>query len=267
MKDYIKEIIDPKLSRIENENKLKEYLQTYILYILYRKKFYLNLVFTGGTALRLIYKIRRFSEDLDFSLSAKAKGHDFHSMLKNINNEFTAAGYQIEVKYNTERNVINAFFKFSGLLYETGLSPLKGEKTSIKIEIDTNPPHGGIEEITLFRSVYMFYLHHYGISSLFAGKIHALLCRKFTKGRDWYDLLWYLTTFKGLEPNFVFLNNAMKQTYSNAEEITKDNWKDKLKDKIKLLDTNKVKNDVKNFMEDAAELQLLSTETFINLLK
>lgn len=82
------------------------------------------------------------------------------------------------------KNVHNAFLKFPKLLFEYGLSPHKDEKISIKIEIDTNPRGGGREEVTLYNSIFMFYVLHFDLASLFAGKLHALLCREYTKGRD-----------------------------------------------------------------------------------
>ena len=133
MKDYIKEIIDEKFSLQDNRNRIREYIQKFLLYILYRRKLYQDLVFVGGTALRFLYGIKRFSENLDFSLSYKAK-------------------------YDMSKNVHSAFLKFPHLLFEYGLSGHKDEKISIKIEIDTNPPRGGGEEVTLYNSIFMFYL-------------------------------------------------------------------------------------------------------------
>mgnify|MGYP003394505056 FL=1 len=131
MRDYIKSIIDANLTQNQNLNRIREYLQAYFLHIIYKNKFYQNLVFTGGTALRFIYKIRRFSEDIDFSLSTKAKNYNFTDMVKNILQEFKLAGYDLEIKYNDSRTVHNALLKFSGLLFETGLSLLKSQSIVI----------------------------------------------------------------------------------------------------------------------------------------
>ncbi|MEA1965593.1 MAG: nucleotidyl transferase AbiEii/AbiGii toxin family protein [Candidatus Aerophobetes bacterium] len=258
MKDYIEEIVDKKFSLQDNTNRIREYIQKFLLYILYKRKLYKDLVFVGGTALRFLYGIKRFSENLDFSLSYKAKKYDFKNILKTAEEEFIASGYKIEIKYDMSRNVHNAFLKFPGLLFEYGLSPHKGEKISIKVEIDTNPPEGGREEVTLYNSIFMVYILHYDLPSLFAGKLHALLCREYTKGRDWYDLLWYLTTFKELEPNFVMLNKAIGQTMRKPFQIDGKNWKDKLKGAIDNLDIKKAKNDVRHFLENPVEIELLT---------
>ncbi|PIP14083.1 MAG: hypothetical protein COT45_00375 [bacterium (Candidatus Stahlbacteria) CG08_land_8_20_14_0_20_40_26] len=267
MKDFIREIIDKSSPRQDNENRLREYIQKYLLYILYRKKIYHNLIFTGGTALRFLFKIRRFSEDLDFSLSEKAKGYNFLKILEMGQKELILAGYKVEIKYSLEKTVHNAFLKFPDLLYEYGISPHKDEKISIKIEIDTSPPLGGKEEVTLYDSIFMFYILHYDLPSLFAGKLHALLCREYTKGRDWYDLLWYLTNFRDLEPNFVMLNNAIKQTFGRDIEIRRENWKKLLKKEVDELDVEKVRGDVGRFLENHADIEFLNKENLYRSLR
>ena len=266
MRDYIKSVVDPNLTQNQNLNRIREYLQAYFLHIIYKNKFYQNLVFTGGTALRFIYRIRRFSEDLYFSLSTKAKNYNFTDMVENILREFKLAGYELEIKYDDSHTVHSALLKFSGLLFETGLSPLKDQKIVIKVEIDSNPPQGGVETSTVYNSIFMFYMLHYDSASLFAGKVRALLCREYTKGRDWYDLLWYLTKFKGLEPNFIMLNNAMAQTSRKPVKLTIGNWKAEIKKTVETLDWAKVRNDVSRFLEDNSELSLLESKTFVNLL-
>lgn len=266
MKAYIKEIINQDISKQENENIIREYIQKYLLYIIYKKKIYDNLIFTGGTALRFIYKIRRFSEDLDFSLSYTSKNYDFLKILREIKKEFELAGYELEVKYKMGKNVHEAFIKFPGLLYEYGFSTYKQEKLSIKIEIDTNPPAGGREDVYIYNSVFMFYIRHYDLPSMFAGKLHALLCRKYTKGRDWYDLLWYLTNFKGLEPNFVMLNNAIRQICNRQIDFLSKDWRKILKKRIEEEDINRIRDDVFRFLENKDEIELLTKENLLKVL-
>ena len=267
MRDYIKSIVSKKASADDNLNHIREYIQAYFLYVIYRKKYYQDMVFTGGTALRFIHQIRRFSEDIDFSLSSRVKQIDFNAMMRDIAQEFKQAGYALEIKTKTRLAVNSALLKFSGILFETGLSPLKDEKFLIKVEIDSRPPAGGVEEHTMINTPFMFYMLHYDPASLFAGKVHALLCRQYAKGRDWYDLLWYLTKFKGLEPNFIMLNNAMAQTSRKPVKLTAGNWKVEIKKTVETLDWAKVRNDVSRFLEDSGELSLLESKTFVNLLE
>ena len=266
MKDYVKEIVNKELSIQENINLVREYLQIYLLYIFYKKKFYKNLIFTGGTALRILYKVRRFSEDLDFSLSSKAKDYDFEKMLNVLKREFLLSGYDIEIKYKSSGVVHSAFFKFPGLVYDYGLSRHSTETLSIKLEIDTNPPVGGIDEVTLINSIFMFYVMHYDLSSLFAGKLHALLCRKYTKGRDCYDLLWFLKNFKTTEPNFKMLNNALAQTEVNPPNIGGHNWREELRKRIERIDMQKARREVRPFLEEPSEGNFLTKKNLLQLL-
>ena len=189
MREQLSKTIDKSFSREKNINIIREYLQKYLLYILYRKKIYKNLVFTGGTCLRLLYGLKRFSEDLDFSLSESAKAYDFENVIREAASEFSNSGYNVDTKYNIENNVQNVFFRFKDILFSLGLSDIKNEKLSIKLEIDTNPPSGGVEIPDILNLEFIFYVKHYDLPSLFAGKLHALLFRKFLKGRDFYDLI------------------------------------------------------------------------------
>lgn len=265
MRSYITQVIDKNSKPADKLNKLREYLQMYFLYTLFRKKFYTNLVFTGGTALRFVHKIRRFSEDLDFSLSDKAQGYDFSFLLNDIKNEFTLAGYDVEVKESPEKTLNSALLKFPGLLFEVGLSPLKAEKITIKLEIDTRPPAGGSEENKINPAPFFFYMVHYDLRTLFAGKLHALLSRAFTKGRDWYDLFWYLATFEDIEPNYVFLNNALLQARKDNLQVVRGNLKPLIISEIERLDSEAVRKDVYPFLENTEEVEMLTRENLLKL--
>lgn len=267
MREQIKAVVKAELNREDNVNRIREYIQSYFLFVIYKKKLYQDLIFTGGTALRFIHKIPRFSEDLDFSLSDKAQKFSFSDVLKGVKDEFESAGYKLNIPYKADKTVNSAFLKFPGILYDMGFSSLKDENISVKLEVDTNPPPGGSKENTLHSSIFMFYMVHYDLPSLFAGKMHALLTRKYTKGRDWYDLLWYLSKFKELEPNFTFLNNALKQTQKDPAEINRDNWRMELSKVIEKLDLAKVKIDVSQFLEHHNDVNLLTKENLLNLVK
>ena len=267
MRDYIKSLVDNKRSPDENLNHVREYIQAYFLYVIYRKKYYQDMVFTGGTALRFVHKIRRFSEDIDFSLSAGAKQFDFSAVMQGVAYEFKLAGYDIDIKTKIRLAVHSALLKFSGILFETGLSPLKDEKLLIKVEIDSRPPAGGVEADTMVNTPFMFNTRHYDLPSMFAGKVHAILCREYTKGRDWFDLLWYLSAQKGLEPNFTMLNNAMAQTEKNPVTLTTENWKEEIGKIVSKTDFAKVKDDVSRFLERHEELEFMELKTFESLLQ
>ncbi|MGM0368039.1 MAG: nucleotidyl transferase AbiEii/AbiGii toxin family protein [Actinomycetota bacterium] len=265
MRDQIGKIINESDSREKNINLVREYLQKYILYILYRKKIYHNLVFTGGTCLRLLYGLRRFSEDLDFSLSYQQNRYSFKNMVRKVSSELENAGYSIDITYNLENNVQNVFFKFKDLLYPE-LTDIKKEKISIKLKVDSNPPIGGNEESDMVNFEFIFHVKHYDITSLFAGKIHAIMFRKFHKGRDFYDLIWYLTKFEDIKPNFKMLKAAILQTEGNKIEINKNNWKKLIKEKIQDTDFLKISKDVELFLENPEEAELITKENIFKLL-
>lgn len=266
MKDYIKEIINPSRTLLENKNLLREYLQKYLLFLVYKNNFYQDVAFTGGTALRFLFGLKRFSEDLDFSLSTKAKRYDFLNLLNSLKKELSLAGYEVEFSYNTEKNVHSAFVKFLNLLYEFGLSKIKEEKFSLKIEIDTLPPKGARELISFYNSIFMFEIKHFDLPSLFSGKLHAILCRKFVRGRDYYDLMWYLTKFKDLQPNIEMLKNAIKQICFKKITIDDFDWKDLLINRINEIDFEDIKKDIVNLIEVPEEINLINKQNFLKLL-
>jgi len=266
MRDYIEKVINKNYSAYENRNLLIEYLQKFILFIIYRKKIFREIVFTGGTCIRLIYGMNRFSEDLDYSLSYSTKNYDFLKMIKLIKAELDLSGYDLEIKSKVSGNVKSSFLKFKNLLHETGISPNKEELLSVKLEVDTNSPEGGIEEQIFLNFENIFYVKSYNLSSLFTGKLQALITRHYNKGRDYYDLLWYLTKYKDIEPNYIMLGNALKQTGEEGIVINKDNWKNILLEKLKDKDYETIRNDVINFLINKEEAELISFNTFKVLL-
>lgn len=138
---------------------------------------------------------------------------------------------------------------------------------NVKIEIDTNPPEEFQTETTLVNKYFPFAVRHHDLSTFFSGKLHAILCRSYPKGRDLYDLAFYLSHWQDIQPNFTYLNNAIKQTNSSLPHFTKNNWRKFVKNKIESLSQNRIKEDVKPFIESEADLILLQQEHILNLLK
>jgi len=151
------------------------------------------LAFHGGTALRFLYAIPRYSEDLDFALERPGTSYDFRAYLRAIQAEFEMEGYQVGIKLNDRKTVNSAIVRFNNLLYEFGLSAQRDEELAVKIEVDTNPPTGAWLETTLVRRHVTLCLQHHDRAPLLAGKLHALFRRRYVKGRDLYDLMWYLS--------------------------------------------------------------------------
>ncbi len=245
---------------------MREYLQARILGSLQRSGAMIPLAFHGGTALRFLFSHGRYSEDLDFALEGNRQNYDFRAYLKAIRADLSPEGYQIEIKINDQKTVNSAFIRFPGLLYEMGLSPMAGEVLAVKIEVDTNPPSGAILATTVVRRFIVLQLHHHDKASLLSGKLHAILNRSYTKGRDIYDLLWYLSDPTWPEPNLILLNNALAQTNWKGGILTKENWKQQVGQKLKTLNWTGLLNDVRTFVEPGFDLNLLTFENLERVL-
>lgn len=267
MIDEIQTIVAKASNANEGRCLLREYLQARILETLQTQGAFENWAFVGGTALRFLYDMPRFSEDLDFSLTHTKTDPHFLDHLKRIKTMLVSEGIDAEIKSRTSGAVQMAMVKCSGLLREAGLSPLASEKISIKVEIDTNPPAGAKLETSIVRRHRLLHILHYDKASLFAGKLHALLTRSYTKGRDVYDLLWYLSDRKWPEPNLIFLNNALRQTNWDGEAIGKETWRQQLRERVISLDWPAVLADVRPFIERPNELAMLTKESLLNLLQ
>lgn len=265
MKDYCLELIALQKNSAAKYNAMREYLQAYVLRVMHEQNIFQSTAFVGGTALRFLYGLPRFSEDLDFSLHKKAD-YAFVPLVKHIRQELNLAGYSADVVIDENKTVQNAFVKFEGLLYEAKLSPLKGQKFSIKIEIDTKPPKGAVLTTQVVNKFFPIAFLSYDLPSLFAGKIHALLTRKYTKGRDFFDIAWYLSRFKTLVPNFKFLHNALIQT-DNAHKMPPENkWRKYLRDVIEKTDWKTIHKDVVNFLENPKDMDIFTKENVLKLL-
>ncbi|MFQ6084497.1 MAG: nucleotidyl transferase AbiEii/AbiGii toxin family protein [Candidatus Aminicenantia bacterium] len=265
MIDILEKELENFKSREEKFNHLRELLQILILKIIFDTGFFKNIVFTGGTALRILYDLRRFSEDLDFSLVNK-KGYSLDKFSITLKTKLTQYNIEPEVKVKEKKVVQELSIKFKKILYDLGISHLSGQSLLIKIEIDTQPPRGGNIEISLVNKLFMFTITHFDLASLYATKLHACFFRRYTKGRDFYDLLWYLT--KGIEPNYMLLNNTIKQTHKGESlRINRDNFYQFLLEKISRVDFAKIKRDVERFLVNKNEVRLLDKEKFIGLIK
>lgn len=266
MKEYLADLVQQTNSSLEGRNLAREYLQARILAALQRCGAMIPLAFHGGTALRFLFSHGRYSEDLDFALEGNRQNYDFRSYLQAIRSELTLEGYQVELKVNDQKTVHNAFVRFPGLLFELGLSPQRSETLAVKIEVDTNPPQGAGLSTTIVRRFVVLQLHHHDKASLLSGKLHAILQRSFTKGRDIYDLLWYLSDSTWPPPNLVLLNNALAQTNWAGSTQTENNWKEQVRAHLQNLNWSGIVNDVRPFVEPGFDLKLLTLANLERLL-
>lgn len=264
MKDYLENLVRDEVDNNHARSLVREYLQARTLLYLQNAGAFENWAFVGGTALRFLYSLERFSEDLNFSLvSAEDK---FTQHLKAIKSSFEKEAYTILINAKEDRVVKSAFLKFEGLLFELGLSPHASENVSIKLGIDTNPPAGAGVETSIIRRHVLLNILHYDKASLFAGKLHAIFARPYAKGRDLYDLLWYLSDLNWPEPNIMQLNNAISQTEGLNLVVNAQNWRETLLKRLETLDWKQVIQDVSVFVEKKEELELLTAEHFKKLL-
>jgi predicted nucleotidyltransferase component of viral defense system len=253
MIEFIKQRFTKQMSDEEKFSCARELIQLLCLKILDEKRFFENLSFTGGTALRVIFAMRRFSEDIDFSLIKKGN-YSFPRMNDDLLKGLQAVGLKAESKPKAEKTVHSVMVKFPGLLKEIGLSPLEGQKLSIKLEVDTNPPKGGHVQSRIIQKSYIFSVTHFDLPSMFAAKLCACFYRKYLKGRDFYDFIWYMGN--KVKPNFTLLNNAIVQMQGKNPEINEGNFKAFLMKGIEKVDFKEAQKDVERFLEDKSELRL-----------
>ncbi len=224
------------------------------------------LAFHGGTALRFLYASARYSEELDFALERARPQYDFRGYLQAIRDELAAEGYAVELKVSDQKVVHSAFVRFARLLFELGLSPHRDQVLSVKVEVDTNPPAGAMLTTTVVRRHVTLQLQHHDRASLLAGKLHAILQRSYLKGRDIYDLLWYLSDPNWPAPNLTLLNNALQQTGWAGAPLTAHNWREIVRDRLQTLAWDQVVADVRPFLEPSANLDLLTLENVMRVL-
>jgi hypothetical protein len=266
MKEYLAELIRSSPTPLQARNVVCEYLQARLLGALQRAGAMLPLAFHGGTALRFLYATSRYSEDLDFALEREKERYDFRAYLRAIQRELSAEGYALEVKVSDQKTVHSAFIRFPGLLYELALSPHRSEVLAVKIEVDTNPSAGAALATTIVRRHIILRLQHHDRASLLAGKLHAILQRPYIKGRDVYDLLWYLSDPTWPPPNLTLLNNALRQTGWRGEPLSAINWHQAVHQRLQTVDWERVVDDVRPFLEAGADPNVLQRENLERLL-
>lgn len=243
---------------------LREYVQAQVLRSLHESEAFRPLAFVGGTALRFLHGLPRFSEDLDFSL-VTADGYDGKQWLTKVKRDLSLAGFQVEVTWN-ERNVVHAaWVRLAGLLREAGLAGRPEQKLAIKLEIDTRPPPGARCERRIVTRHETFLIQHHDLPSLLAGKLHAVLSRRYAKGRDLYDLLWYLSQRPAVAPNLDLLQAALAQTGAPGRQDARE-WRKLVRARLRSLDVRAAAQDVQPFLESPRDAELLTVENLLGLL-
>jgi predicted nucleotidyltransferase component of viral defense system len=257
---------------------MREIMQEIVLAGLSRTDFFDKAAFYGGTALRIFYGLDRFSEDLDFSLLKIDSNFTLEPYFLAITEEFESQGIKISIREKdkkTKSSIGSAFLKSETIWKELILEDIvkqagiKSNKTvKIKIEVDRNPPPKFETEEKLLLRPFSFYVNCFAPSSLFAGKMHALLFRKWknrVKGRDWYDMEWYIR--KGIPLNIAhFLQRAKDTDNWKEDTITIEQILELLHEKIQSVKMENVKADVVRFIPDETKIEIWSTKYFEELI-
>jgi predicted nucleotidyltransferase component of viral defense system len=269
MKDYLKQLLSEIDDRATGIAIMREYLQARILEGLQREGAFQCIVFHGGTSLRFLYNIPRYSEHLDFALDFHPERYDFSRYIEGILKRFRAENYAVDKRMKENQTVVNkAMIRFRGLLYEMGLSPHDNHVFMIKVEVDTNPPpNAGCESTIIQRYVTDLHLLHHDRASLLAGKLQAVLNRMYIKGRDWYDLWWYLSQPDWPQPNFDYMNSGMRQAGADFPEFNAGNWKPIVLEKAKMLDWAVVNRDVQPFIINGEQQTQFNKARLLELLE
>ncbi|MDY0138090.1 MAG: nucleotidyl transferase AbiEii/AbiGii toxin family protein [Candidatus Izemoplasmatales bacterium] len=263
---------DPQ-SETELINALKEIFQEITLLGLYRGGFFDKAAFYGGTSLRILYGLERFSEDLDFSLLEKNKDFDIEKYFPSVVSEFEALGIEISLNKknkSSDTNIESAFLKNDTSIHTLnieakGLENIhSGRKIKIKLEVDTNPPLKFQTESKTLLLPMTFNVRTMTLPNLYAGKMHALLFRSWktrVKGRDWFDFEWYVKNNTPL--NLEHLCQRMKESGNFDKDIlTKEEFTELLNNKIDTLDIEQAINEVRGFVKDVRVFDFWSKEYF-----
>jgi len=267
MKEQIKQVIAGTANKLLARSQVREYCQARILQFLQESGAFRSWIFHGGTALRFLYMLPRYSEDLDFALESSKVALNIGGVMASVGKSFEAEAYGIDIKINDRAAVKSAFIRFPGLPHELGLSPHRSAVLSVKVEVDSNPPAGGITETSVIRRYVMLNVLHYDKASLLSGKLHAILVRPYIKGRDLYDLFWYLSDPSWPIPNLRFLNEALIQTNWKGLEITESNWPILAAQRLKDINWERAVEDTRPFIEKPSDLELLTKENVLKILK
>jgi hypothetical protein len=271
------EIIQERLRKYEANNALeeeyaiKEIIQEIALYALWRGDFFDVALFQGGTSLRILYRLPRFSEDLDFMLRTPNPKFDWAPYLQILVEVFAQFGLKLDAQPRARMDtaIREAVLKHDSITSQLDLTFAgagRRKTIRIKLEIDTNPPPQSGEASSFLDFPADFEVRHQDLYSNFALKIHALLCRGYLKGRDWYDFSWYVA--KGVSPNLAHLQAALIQAgpWARQQDLRIDMaWlNDTLRNTIAAIDWKSAAADVRRFLRpaEAKSLELWSDHFF-----
>jgi predicted nucleotidyltransferase component of viral defense system len=281
MNDAIRQMLEKyeRSSVDDHVNALREVFQEIALCGLWRGKFFERAAFYGGSCLRILHGLDRFSEDIDFSLLARDESFDLEPYCTFVENELRSWGFAVTVqkqRKTADSVVESAFLKATTVeqlvVIEAGGNMAAtiphSSQLKIKIEVDTDPPPNFTTETRFLLQPIPFSVRTYDLPCLFAGKMHAVLCRgwkKRLKGRDWYDFVWYVR--RGTELDLRHLEQRMRQTghYTAATALDPETVRELLEHKIEDLDVALARADIQRFLARPESTEVWSTEFFLSV--
>lgn len=258
---------------------LREVMQEIALLGLWRGKFFEKAAFYGGTALRVLYGLDRYSEDLDFSLLKKSEGFDLADYSDSLKRELASFGFAVEIEGRVKQvqtAVQSAFLKADTrtqmitVEFERGLVQQvpRNQVLKIKLEVDTDPPPGFSTEVRYLLRPVPFAVRTFTLPDLFAGKMHAVLCRDWksrVKGRDWYDLVWFAAHHPEL--HLAHLEQRMRQSghWEGPAPLTEADLRGLLARRIDRVDIGQIRGEAERYVKDPGTLTLWSKEFFLDV--
>ena len=263
--------------RVEDYVKaLREILHEIALLGLWRSKFFEKAAFYGGTALRILYGMDRYSEDLDFSLLRPMSDFDMARYGDALQKEIRSFGFEVTMakrEKSPARPVQSTFLKVDTLrnlvviktTEEVTRQIPRGQVLKIKVEIDTDPPPGFETETRFLLQPMPFSVRAFVLPDMFAGKMHAILCRQWkgrVKGRDWYDFVWYAATYPQLHLSHLGQRMIQSGHLKPAEDLTREKFMVFMSIAIDKLDVNQARREVEPFVKNPAALKVWSKEFF-----
>lgn len=249
----------------DQRNAIYEVLQQVVLSGLHRGGFFDEAAFYGGTCLRIFHGLNRFSEDMDFSLLKKNPDFTLEKYFPAIVEECKMLGREVTITRKDKHHfgkVESAFLKDNTDVYNIAFQTDKAIK--IKIEVDTQPPLDFVTEQRLLLQPHSFMARCFALPDLYAGKMHALVYRQWKsriKGRDWYDFEWYVRNGVALD----FKHLQMRVAEFNGIELTQETFLEALRERLASADIEQVKQDVRPFLRNTADLEIWSNEYFLQL--
>jgi predicted nucleotidyltransferase component of viral defense system len=267
-------------SMTDYENALKEIIQEIALLGLWRAKFFEKAAFYGGTALRILYGLDRFSEDLDFSLLQTDKDFDFSQYNQAVQVELQSFGFDanIEVKRKALESTIQSAFIKAKTMHQMLTVDFpehivqripRGQKLKIRMEVDVDPPGDFETEAKTLLHPIPFSVHTFQQPDLFAGKMHAILCRAWknrVKGRDWYDLVWYIRHAVPIRLRHLQARLVQSGCLQQEEKLDRAKMIALIQDKIETVDFESAKQEVRPFLKDVDSVAIWSKTFFREIL-